>query len=443
MKGWIPVSQLWAALLIACGVSGQQPHPMRFAFAKAAQFTRPYDQHGPAGDLGDHPAQVQAADYNLTYARRKLIPLMRRSVAAGDFDGKEIPGFFIAVDGRPNLLVQGARNGTFRDISHSARNAFTESGLAAGFSDYDHSGHESLFIAGSEGIRLYRNNGTHSFSDVTRKAGLQPSPGVLYSSVALGDLDGDGFPDLLAAAYTDLNHPPEKPVFTFPNDFHGGDSRLYRNNGDGTFTDITDSAGLGKNPGRARKAIFADFNNDQRLDILILRDDKPPVLYLNRGGWKFEDRTWDAGDDLTTHAFFEGAVADFNHDGKTDIALWSTHSFRVLITQGNAVFERLDSTPLPDPMTSLFGFRGAVVDFDGNGFDDVLTVDRSGKWHFFANIEGHFRESTLRALGASFLDSLIPARCSLQFGLYLVAVRQDARIILWKQQRVPPNSSRR
>jgi hypothetical protein len=409
---------------------------VRFAFAPAAQFAGARDRHAPAGDLGDHPAQVRAADYDPAYARRNLVPLLRRSAAAGDIDGSEIPGFFIAAEGRPNLLIEGARNGAFRDISRAASIAAPEGSLAAAFGDYDHSGRESLFLAGSEGITLYRNHGAHAFSDVTRQAGLQTLPGILYTSVTVGDLDGDGFPDLLAAAYTDLNRPPEKPVFTFPNDFHGADSRLYRNNGDGTFTDITDSAGLGKNPGRARKAFFADFNRDGRLDILILRDDKPPVLYLNRGGWKFEDKTWDAGDALTTHAFFEGAVADFNHDGKPDLALWSTHSFRVLINRGNAVFQRLDSTALPDPMTSLFGFRGAVADLDGNGFDDVLAVDRSGKWHFFANTDGHFREAPPPALGESPLDSLIPAQSSPQSGLYLVAIRQDAQVTLWKQ--TPP-----
>jgi hypothetical protein len=433
----ISVRSLWPALLIGCAASGQQTRPLHFALAEVARFGGPHRQHVRAGDLGDHPAQVQSADYSLKYATRNLVPLMRRSAAAGDMDGRERPGFFIAVDGRPNLLIGSAPNGTFREISESVPAAVLDGSLAAAFSDYDHSGHQSLFLAGSEGLALYRNNGAHSFSDVTRKAGLQTLPGVLYTSVAIGDLDGDGFPDLLAAAYTDLTHPPEYAVFTFPDDFHGADSRLYRNNRDGTFTDITDSAGLGKNPGRARKAIFADFNNDQRLDILSLRDDKPPVLYLNRGNWKFEDKTWDAGDDLTTHAFFEGAVADFNHDGKSDLALWSTHSFRVLLNQGNGVFERLDSTPLPDPMTSLFGFRGAIADLDGNGFDDVLTVDRSGKWHFFTNVEGHFREVPPPALGESPLDSVIPARCSPQSALYLVTIRQDARVTLWKRREAP------
>lgn len=430
----------WISFIAVCAALAQQPHPERFAFSRAAQFAGPRGHHAPNKDLGDHPAQVRAADYTPAYAKQNLVPLMRRSAAAGNI-ANGLPVIYVAADDRPGLLLQSIRNGTFHDIS--ARTALPEGSLSAAFSDYDHSSRESLFLAGAEGITLYRNTGKHFFTDVTKKAGLRTSPGTLYSSVVLGDLDGDGFPDLLAAAYTDLNHPPEKPVFTFPNDFQGSDSRLYRNNGDGTFTDITDSAGLGKNPGRARKAIFADFNNDQRLDILILRDNKPPVLYLNRGGWKFEDKTWSAGEDLTTHAFFDGAVADFNHDGKPDLAIWSTHSFRVLINQGNAVFELLDSTPLPDPMTSLFGFRGAIADLDGNGFDDVLTVDRSGKWRFFANSNGHLHESPLPALGDNLpLDSLIPARFN-QSSLYLVAIQRDEGILLWKQQGALSNSAKK
>lgn len=114
----------------------------------------------------------------------------------------------------------------------------------------------------------------------------------------------------------------------------------------------------------------------------------------------------------------------------------------MLINQGNAVFERLGTPSLPDPVTSLFGFRGAVADLDGNGFDDVLTVDRNDKWRFFANNKGRFAEEPLPALGEKLpIDSLIPARFHPRSSLYLVAVQQDDGILLWKQQGVFSHST--
>ena len=405
--------------------------PERLVFGLANRIASPQGQETPVKKWGDQEVQVAAADYNPSYARRSLVPLMRRSVAVGDVDGDGAPDLYVAVAGRPNLLLHGAPDGTFKASEDSPWAAGPDGGLSAAFSDYDHSGRQSLFVAGTEGITVYRNNDDNRFSEATRQAGIRNVPGVLYASVALGDFDGDGFPDLLAVAYTDLNHPPSKPVFTFPDDFPGVGSHLYRNNGDGTFTDVTESSGLGENPGRARKAILADSNNDQRLDILLLRDNKPPVLYLNRGGWKFEDTTWDAGDSLTTHAFFEGAVTDFNRDGKTDLALWSTHSFRVLINQGNATFERSAPT-LPEPVISLFGFRGAVADLDDDGFDDVMTVDQQGHLRAFANHSGAFREVSL-TLPQGFAGSY------LAFGpwdkaTHPLAVQPDGRMVVLERE---------
>ena len=98
-------------------------------------------------------------------------------------------------------------------------------------------------------MALYRNNGDGSFTDITEKSGLKLKPGELATSVLLFDADNDGFLDLLVTVYTDLSVPPAKKSFTFPNDFAGANSRLYRNQHDGTFKDITEAAGLNSNPG--------------------------------------------------------------------------------------------------------------------------------------------------------------------------------------------------
>lgn len=345
---------------------------------------------------GSGPASVSAVDYSASHARLALLPPLRQSITVGDIDRDGEPDFFVASGDRANLLLRNVGRRKVHDISAAAGlNRGDTRGLSAAFSDYDRSGRQSLFIAGVEGVAVYRNNGDRTFSDVTQKAGLPRTPGELATSAVLDDLDGDGLPDLLVTVYTDLNRPPSKPIFAFPNDFSGAASRLYRNNGNGTFTDVTESTGLDKNPGRARKGVLMDFNGDLRPDVLMLRDNKPPALYLNRGDWRFEDKTWDAGDALTSHAFFDAAVADWNADGKMDLALWSSLSCRVLLNKGKAVFALADSMPLFAPSPNLFGFHGTAANLDGDGFEDLISTGHDGSLRAFVNHGGIFQEASV------------------------------------------------
>src|SRR5262249_22024968 len=127
-------------------------------------------------------------------------------------------------------------------------------------------------------------------------------------------------------------------------------------------------------------------------DLLILHDDRPPAFYLNKGGGKFEDATWVSGEDFTRHAFFDGVVTDFNNDGKPDLALWSMLGVLLLMNAGQARFEREESIPLISPPSNLFGFHAMVADLNGDGFDDLLTLDNSGTVHCFANQGEKFHE---------------------------------------------------
>lgn len=381
-----------------------------------------------AGPWRDQAVELRAGGYDSAFVRQVIGPLMSRSVAAGNVEGTNTLDLFAAIGGQPGRLLRGELG---RGLPRGDR-VMSPSGesLSAAFSDYDHSGRESLFVAGAEGVRIFHARHGRAFVDVTREARVGCPPCVLFASIALGDLDGDGFDDFVAAGYADLTRPPAKPLFTFPNDFAGVTSRIYRNNGDGTFTDLTEGSGVGKNPGRARKVILADLNHDQRLDVVFLRDEKPPAFYLNRGGWKFVEFTWEAGADLTTHAFFEGAATDFNRDGKTDFALWSTHSFRILMNHGNARFKRVNSKSMPEPQISLFGFRGVVVDLDEDGFDDVITSDQDGHLRAFANRAGVFREVSL-VLPAADKDSYLTAvRWGASLKVRLVALGTDGHLNL-------------
>jgi hypothetical protein len=203
------------------------------------------------------------------------------------------------------------------------------------------------------------------------------------------DFDDDGLPDLVVTGYTDLSALPLKSTFVFPNDFSGISSRLYRNNGDGTFTDVTTSVDLAWNTGRARNAI----------------------------------------------------TADFNHDGKPDIALWSTLANRIMLNNGSARFTPVESLPFiassPDP----FGFHGTVADLNGDGFDDLLILDEKGNWRLLLNRAELFEEAPFTVLSeqvrrfpANF-ESVTAVRLKSDTNPYLLALQRDGQIAVFEKQK--------
>ncbi|HXJ96313.1 MAG TPA: VCBS repeat-containing protein [Terriglobia bacterium] len=343
-------------------------------------------------DLAALGQQIKSSDYSLDYARRKLVPAMGGSIAVGDYDGDGNPDLYIVVPGGTNHLLHNNGRGKFSDVTKKARVSGPEDSLSAVFADYDHSGRQSLFVVGLGGVTLYRNNGDGTFSNDTQKAGLIGIPTELDTAALLFGSGNNSVPDLLVTAYTDLGKTPAKSSFVFPKDFQGTSSHLYHNNGDGTFREITMTAGLASNPGRARCAVSADFNGDGQPDLLLLRDNKPPVLYLNQGGDKFRDATGQAGEDIWDYAFVSANVADFNHDGMPDLALWSTVKYKVLLNQGSALFDDIEHVPGIRQPAAPFVFHGTVIGPNGGSTEELLVADVGFKWHIIANDAGKLKE---------------------------------------------------
>jgi hypothetical protein len=347
----------------------------------------------PVPDSADL-APISSDKFSLEYASQHLIPLLGGSIAVSVPDKEGRRYLYLVIPGGVNHLFRQNPGGSFDDVTEKTKVQEPSSDLGAAFGDFDHSGRPSLFVAGLNGLRLYRNNGAGAFIDVTDKAGLRGKPGELATSVLLFDADGDGYLDVLETIYTDFSVPPAKTSFVFPNDFAGASSRLYRNQHDGTFRDITEEAGLDSNPGRTRGAVVADFNGKGRMDLLLVRDNKPPLLYRNQGRGKFEDGTWEAGEggEIWQYAFFSAQATDFNHDGRPDLALWSTISDEVLWNNGKGEFENEQPlVPLIFPAKSPFGFHGTVIDFE-RGYGSLLTVDAKEKWHCLVNRHGKFAD---------------------------------------------------
>ncbi len=339
--------------------------------------------------------EIKSSDYSLDFALEKLVPLFGSSVAVGDYDSDGRPDLYVVVPGGENHLLHNNGDGTFADVTEKAGVAGHRASLAATFADYNNGGRPSLFVAGLGGVTLYHNNGDGTFTDATEKAGLKGALGGLDTRAVLFDADDDGFLDLVITAYADLGAPPHKASFTFPDDFAGVTSHLYRNNGDGTFGEITSSSGLASARGRMRNVVFADFDNDGYADLLFMRDDGPPLLYINQGEGKFVDRTREAGEALSQSQAVDAQVADFNHDGNFDLCLWSPSGYQVLLNRGAAKFEAVKHLPAITPPGERFAYRGTVADIDGDGFDDLL-VNASGIWRLIVNRAGRFQEVPLK-----------------------------------------------
>ncbi|MHB8653447.1 MAG: FG-GAP-like repeat-containing protein [Terriglobia bacterium] len=329
-------------------------------------------------------------------ARQTVISNFPPSIAMGDYDGDGRPDLYITLPASSNHLFHNNGDGTFSDVTAKAGVAGPGGSISATFADYDNSGHPSLFVAGLGGVTLYHNNGKGTFTDVTEKARLKGKPGELDTRAVPFDADEDGFLDLVVTAWGDLSGQGDSAAsISEQKDVRGTLSHFYRNNGDGTFSDISHASGLGSAKGQMRGAVFADFNNDGYTDLLFFRDDGPPMLFMNQGDDKFVDRTAEAGPALTKTVALDAQVADFNHDGNFDLVLWGRDTYSVLLNRGNARFESEPHLPPLKLGGQPFDFRGTVADVNGDGFADLLAVDSEGKWRLIANHGTRFEEEPL------------------------------------------------
>jgi tetratricopeptide (TPR) repeat protein len=386
--------------------------------------------------------KISAAEYSLDFARKNLVPLFGASVTVGDYDGDGHSDLYVANPAGSNHLFHNNGDGTFSDVTEKAGVAGPAGSVSATFADYDNSGHVSLFVAGMGGVTLYKNKGDGTFEDVTEKAGLRGKPSELDTRALLFDADSDGFLDLVVTAYTDLNAPPQKDFFAFPSDFSGTQSHFYRNNANGTFTDITGATGLNAARGRMRGAAFGVFTDSGYDDLVFFRDDAPPLLFVNQGEAKFVNRAREAGLTLGSSVATQVQVADFNHDGNFDLVLWTASGPEVLLGHGNAMFSSPERVPGVTPPAQPFAFHGTVADLDGDGFADLLAQDASGKWHFLSNHVGNFGEGTLTLPAmesgeANMWTQVQPAWLSDPGRLDLVASTRSGKLAVFQKEGRP------
>lgn len=195
-----------------------------------------------------------------------------------------------------NALYKNNRDGTFTDVTEKAGVAGGGYGMGVAVGDYNGDGWPDLLVTQYNGLILYRNNGDGTFSDVTGKAGL-PADGWASSAVWF-DYDNDGKLDLFVCRFVDFNKSKNKfcgnretgqRYYCIPRVYDPMPSWLFHNNGDGTFTDVSRDSGIAKSLGKAWGVVACDINNDGAMDLFVANDTVANFLFVNRGNGKFEE----------------------------------------------------------------------------------------------------------------------------------------------------------
>ena len=229
-----------------------------------------------------------------------------------------------------NALYKNNRDGTFTDVTEKARVSGGGYGMGAAVGDYDGDGWPDLLVTQYNGVILYHNNGDGTFSDVTVKAGL-PREGWASSAVWF-DYDNDGRLDLFICRFVDFSKSKNKfcgnsktgdRYYCIPRVYDPTPSWLFHNNGDGTFTDVSLESGIAKSLGKAWGVVACDINNDGRMDLFVANDTVANFLFVNRGNGKFEEIGLQANVGYSAEGRPRSGMgvdsADYDQDGWMDL----------------------------------------------------------------------------------------------------------------------------
>jgi hypothetical protein len=295
-------------------------------------------------------------------------------------------------------LFHNNHDGTFTDVAAKAGVTNDRWGFGVAIADFDGDGWPDIFVSNFGKNRLYHNNHNGTFTDVAEKAGV--TLGNWSTGATWGDYDGDGYPDLFVAGYIhwDWNNLPNskesggnnafctfrgEPVACGPRGLKGEQDHLFHNNGDGTFTDVSDKAGVSDKPGYyGLGAVFVDINNDGKVDLLVGNDSTPNYMYLNKGDGTFDDVSYASGFALNEAgretASMGIAVGDYQNNGQ--LAIFDTtfsddyKPFYRNEGDGNLtdISYQLGIAEISVPFLS---WGDAFVDYDNDGWKDLLMSD--------------------------------------------------------------------
>jgi hypothetical protein len=290
-------------------------------------------------------------------------------------------------------LYRNNHDGTFTDVTAKSGIDTPCFGMGGSVGDYNNDGWPDLYLTCLGGNVLYSNNGDGTFTDVTAKAGVRD--GRWSTGSAFGDYDGDGFVDLMVSNYVDF-HLNDLPGFgklatckyrgldvqCGPRGMPGAGDSLFHNNGDGTFTDVSKTAGVDDPNGYyGLGVVWSDFGNTGRPDIYIANDATPSFLYKNEGKGKFSELGMESGTGFTDDGSIQGsmgvAVGDYNHSGKFSIEKtnYAEQYDTLYRNDGDWIFRDV-SFPSGIAVATLpwVKWGTAFFDIDNDGWLDLIAV---------------------------------------------------------------------
>lgn len=335
--------------------------------------------------------------------RKRLIETMTGGLAIFDFDGDGLLDLFF-VNGAPipslekpdsswwNRLYRNKGNWVFEDVTERAGVAGKGYAMGAAAADYDGDGAVDLFVTGVRGNALYRNRGDGTFEEVTRQAGLQAEKGGERWAVSAGwfDYDRDGDLDLFVANYVRWNPETEPvcgdllkkaPTYCHPRLYQGTANQLYRNNGDGTFTDVSEAAGLSTATGKGMGLSIADLDGDGWPDVFVGNDTVPNSLFFNNRNGTFRESAFEAGVALTDDGLAVSSMGadlrDIDNDGRPDVffSALTNETWPLYRNLGERVFAEITYPSGVGKATLPYtGWSVGIQDFDNDGWKDLFVA---------------------------------------------------------------------
>jgi enediyne biosynthesis protein E4 len=329
------------------------------------------------------------------------------------------------------VLYRNNHDGTFTDVTRQAGLAVPMYGLGVAVGDYDNDGHDDIFVTAVGQNHLFHNNGNGTFTDVTKKAGLW-GPNEFSASAAWVDTTRDGRLDLLVANYVQWTPQTDKfcsmdgvhKSYCTPETYKGESLRLWHNNGNGTFTDVTKKAGLYDPTSKNLGIAILDANQDGWPDIAVSNDTQPNKLYINNRNSTFTEQGVPAGiaysDDGVVRAGMGIDAGDYDHSGYPSLVItnFSNQMVALYHNERNGLF--VDKAPTSDiGRTSILtlGFGCFFFDYDLDGWPDIYVADGhldstiekiqqriryAEPPHLYHNLQGRGFEDVAAQMGQSF-----------------------------------------
>ena len=394
------------------------------AFALAALLTKP----SSARELPQIQFENRQAGSGVTFVLnngtlpdKPMIDGIPGGVALFDYDGDGYLDIFFTNGAHlpelvkddqkySNHLYRNNHDGTFTDVTDRAGLRGEGYSVGAAAADYDNDGHVDLYVTGYNRNFLYHNNGDGTFTDVTEKAGVTgvSSAGKKLWGIAAAwlDYDNDGKLDLFVTNYLDWSFSnsrvcgaPGKRLSCSPTLYNGQPNILYHNNGDGTFTDVSEPMGIAQQVGKGMGVAIADYNDDGWMDIFVANDNARNYLFRNRGGKGFDEVGIESFVAYTDNGIPVSSMGvdfrDWDNDGKPSLIVTALggETFPLFHNEGNGLFSD-DSYKAGIGFRSyrMSGWGAGIQDLDNDGYKDLFTANSHVSENADTDAQQHYRQ---------------------------------------------------